>query len=225
MAKKKPRAKTRTIELELALRVLAVDSNYEPVTKAAFDYRQAKVYPYLESKGFTLIRCQGLLARRIYVAPEARRTDVVYITGVGHGSYTTYTGDHYDAVFEVGQYHSDEAAEKIVHLLSCQTAAELGPDFVQDGCRAYLGYDENFTFYMAFADTFFECDSEIDRGFADGLTADEVYQRVIALFNQRIADLENAGHDYVASVLEYDRDHLMAPSVDARWGDPAAQIA
>jgi hypothetical protein len=225
MAKKKSRPRTQTIELELAVTVLAVDSNYEPVTKAAFDYRQEKVYPYLEGKGFTLARCQGPLARRIYVASEARGADVVYITGVGHGSYTAYTGDHYNIIFEVGQYHAEEAAEKVVHFLSCQTAAELGPDFVENGCRAYFGYDENFTFYMAFADTFFECDSEIDRGFADGLAADEVYERVITLFNQRIADLESAGHDYVASVLEYDRDHLMAPSVDARWGDPAARIA
>src|SRR5690606_28745211 len=100
MAKKKatiPKAKatkrTRRVELNVELNVLAIDSNYEPVTKAAFDYRERHVYPYLLSKGLTLVRCQGLLARRIYVAPEALRNDIVYMTGVGHGSYTTYTGD------------------------------------------------------------------------------------------------------------------------------------
>jgi hypothetical protein len=225
MAKKTRAPKKRRVELEQDVSVLAVDSNFEPATQAAFDYRQQYVYPYLESKGFTLIRCQGLLARRIYVAPEARRDDVVYITGVGHGSYTTYTGDHYDPIFEAGNYHPEEAAGKVVHFLSCQTAARLGSDFVANGCRAYFGYDENFTFDPAYADTFFECDSAIDLLFADGLTAADVYQQAIDLFNQRIADLENAGHDYIASILEYDRDHLRSPTVDPRWGDPTAKIA
>lgn len=129
------------------------------------------------------MRCQGKLARRIYVAPEAVRQDIVYITGIGHGSYTTYTGDHYDPIFDIGHYQLDEALNKIVHFLSCQTAAQLGPDFVNHSCLAYFGYDENFTLNMDYADVFFQCDSEIDRAFADGLTAGDVYDRVIALFN------------------------------------------
>jgi hypothetical protein len=224
MAKRRTAAKKRRVELEVELHVLAIDSNFEPVTKAAFDYREANVYPDLEAKGFRLIRCQGLLARRIYVAPEARRADVVYMTGVGHGSYTSYTGDHYDPIFEVGNYHPDEAKGKVVHFLSCQTAAKLGPDFVENGCRAYFGYDENFTFSMDYAGTFFECDSEIDRLFASGKNADQVYQQTIQLYNRRITELYNAGHVHVAATLEYDRDHLRAPSVDARWGDKLASI-
>jgi len=223
--KRRPRKRKRRIKVEVDLNVLAIDSNFEPVTKAAHEYREKHVYPYLESKGYTLVRCQGLLARRIYVAPEARRDDVIYMTGVGHGSYTTYTGDQYDPIFDVGNYQPEESDGKVVHFLSCQTAAQLGPDFVSHGCRAYFGYDENFTFYMNFSDTFFECDSDIDLGFADRLNAEEVYDRVIALYNQRISDMENSGHDYVAAILEYDRDHLRAPSVDARWGDRQAMLA
>ena len=218
------RRKTRRIEVKLDLQVLAIDSNYDAITEAAHAYRERHVYSYLESSGFGLVRCQGLLARRIYVAPEAGRDDIAYITGVGHGSYTTYTGYYFEPIFEVGNYQQEEADSKVVHFLSCQTAAQLGPDFVRHGCRAYFGYDENFTFFLRFSDTFFECDSEIDRAFADGLTAEAVYERTVALYDRRIAELENAGRDYVASVLEYDRDHLRAPSVDARWGDRQARI-
>jgi hypothetical protein len=223
MAKKKAKRKRR-VEFELELKALAIDSAYEPVTKAGYDYRQEHVYPYLEAKGFGILRCQGKLARRTYVAPEAVREDVTYVTGVGHGSQTTYTGDHGDYIFSVGEYQPEEADGKVVHFLSCQTAAQLGPDFVENGCRAYFGYDVNFTFFMDYADVFFECDSLIDRAFADGLTAEEVYDRVIDLYDARIAELEEAGHDYVAAALETDRDHLCSPSVDARWGDPAATI-
>ena len=230
MAKKKPRPKrasalkTRRLERDVELRALAIDSNFEPATQAAFDYRQVHVYPYLQSKGLAIVRCQGPLARRIYAAPAARRDDVVYVTGVGHGSYTTYTGDQYDPVFEEANYHPDEPKGKIVHFLSCQTAARLGPDFVQDGCHAYFGYDENFTFDPNIADVFFECDSRIDREFADGRTAADVYRRVIDIYNRRISDLDDAGHAYAARLLEFDRNHLRAPSVDPRWGSEQAKI-
>jgi hypothetical protein len=220
------RARTKRLSLTLHLTVLGIDSNYEPVTLAAFQYREKSVYPYLQSKGFVVKKFQGPLARRHYVAPEATKPGVEYLTGVGHGSYNIYTGDHGDIIFQVGNYHPDEVKGKIVHFLSCQTARNLGPDFVRNGCRAYFGYDENFTFQMDDSDTFFECDSEIDKAFADGLSALQVYDRVRRLYDQRIADLRAAGKLYVAATLEFDRDHLRCPSSGgANWGDPKAKLS
>lgn len=149
-----------------------------------------------------------------------------YLTGVGHGSYNVYTGDYGDPIFQVGNYHPDEAKGKIVHFLSCQTARDLGPDFVSNAARAYFGYDENFTFTMPEKDTFFECDSEIDKAFADGLTAAQVYDRVRRLYDQRIADFRAAGKLREAATLEFDRDHLRCPSSGgSRWGDPRAKLS
>lgn len=199
--------------------MLAIDSNFEPATKAAFDYRQAHVYPYISLLGYSIIRCQGPLARRVYVAPEARKPNVVFMTGVGHGSYDTYTGDHFEPIFTVGDYSPEESNGKIVHFLSCQTAARLGPDFVAHGCRAYFGYDENFTFMLDVADVFFECDSEIDRAIAEGLRAMEVYRRTRALYDRRIADFRSSGKLREAAALEFDRDHLRSPVDGHQWGD------
>jgi hypothetical protein len=218
-----PRRRRRQV-IETDVTALAIDSNFEAVTRAAFNYRQQNVYPYVEGKGFAVVRCQGPLARRHYVAPEAGRPNVAYMTGVGHGSYDTYTGDYYDPIFRVGHYTQEEANGKIVHFLSCQTARTLGPDFVRQGCRAFFGYDENFTFVMADAAAFFECDSAIDRAFADGMTAAQVYDHVGTLYNQRIADLRAAGKLYSAATLEFDRDHLRAPASGSQWGDPKAKL-
>ena len=162
MAEKKTR-RTRTASLEMHLTVLGVDANFEPITQAGFKYRQTNVYRYFEAKGFAIQRCQGSLARRLYLAPAARQAHVVYITGIGHGTYDTFTGDYYDPIFSVGNYSPEEVQGKIVHLISCETAGKLGPDFVNHGCRAFFGYDENFSFQMDIADVFFQCDSEIDR--------------------------------------------------------------
>lgn len=210
----------------LSVKVLGVDSNYEPVTRAAYEYREAKVYPYLQSKGYQVTKFQGPLARRYYVSPEAKKPEVDFITGVGHGLHNLYTGDQGDNVFQVGNYHPDESRGKIVHFLSCQTARELGPHFVSNGCLAYFGYDENFAFTMADKDIFFECDSEIDRAFADGLTAEQVYDRVRRLYDTRIAEFRAAGKLRAAATLEFDRDHLRCPSSGGSgWGNVKAKLS
>ena len=83
-------AKEQTLTVPVS--VLGIDSNYEPATLSAYQYREKYVYPHLASKGYAIDRCQGPLAKRIYVAPKAQQPGVAYLTGVGHGSYTTYTG-------------------------------------------------------------------------------------------------------------------------------------
>jgi hypothetical protein len=223
MARKEVR-RSRVVSLDVPATVVGIDANFEPITLAGFQYRQANVYPYLQSKGFTPQLCQGSMARRVYAAPDARQAGVIYITGIGHGTPDTFTGDYYDSVFSVGNYAPEESQGKIIHLLSCQTALTLGPDFVLHGCKAFFGYDVDFTFFMDIADMFFQCDSEIDRGFADGLKAGDVYSRVIDLFNKNIAALRAQGSNYKAAAMESNRDHLKSPSSDSRWGDQTASL-
>jgi len=213
--------------LTVPVRVLGIDSHYEPATLAVYQYREKHVYPYIASKGYTVDKCQGPMARRIYVAPKAQQPGIAYLTGVGHGSYTTYLGHYYDPIFQVGNYSAAEANGKIVHFLSCETARDLGPDFVKNGCLAYFGYDEDFVFTMADKDIFFECDSEMDRAFADGLTAAQVYDRVKALFVQRAADFRAQGKQTEAATLESNLDCLRCPSSPPgpnAWGDPKAKL-
>ena len=40
-------ARTKKLTITLHLTSLGIDSNYEPVTLAAFQYREKYVYPYL----------------------------------------------------------------------------------------------------------------------------------------------------------------------------------
>jgi hypothetical protein len=207
--------------------VLAIDANFDPVTKAPFEYREANVYPHMEKKGFTIVRRQGERARRADVAPQARKPNVVYLTGVGHGFPNSYTGDNLDPIFRKSSLSVKECQGKIVHFLSCETAAGLGPSFVDKGCRAYFGYSDNFTYPPVLQDIFFECDSEIDRGFADGLNADEVFQKVVARFQQHIDRLKSTGDSgdlHNASILEVDLRLLRAPSVSDEYGDKNARL-
>lgn len=216
--------KRQTMRLTLEKTVLGVDSDYDAATKPAADYRAKNVYPEFRDQGFEVVILRGKLARRHFVATEARKPQVVMLTGIGHGLFDLYTGDQGQAIWRVGQYEREESNGRIAHFLSCQTARDLGPDLVKNGCRAYFGYDVNFVFNLERAEIFFECDSEIDRALAQGATARQAYQRAVDLYNQRIQQADDAGHPYIASLLETDRDHLCAPSVDSRWGDTSARL-
>ena len=97
---------------------------------------------------------------------------------------------------------------------------------VTNGALAFFGYDENFTFYMTEKNLFFECDSEIDQAFVDGLCAEQVYDRVRKLFERRIADLRAFGKVQQAAALQFDVNHLRCPSSGgSRWGDPKAKLS
>lgn len=221
--KSQPRRLQRTIKLEVS--ILAIDASFDAVSQAAAAYRQRHVYPYLAEQGFNIVRFQGPLARRYYAAPEARRLEVEYVTGAGHGAPNAFLGDYYDPILQVGDYSPAEVRGKIIHLLSCKTARELGRDFIAHGCRAFFGYDEDFILYLEEAELFLACDAEIDYAFAEGLTADEVYKRVRKKFDQHISELRAADRLFTAAALEFDRDHLCAPVLSSLWGDGAARLA
>ena len=204
--------------------IVAVDSNHDAPTTAAYKYREANVYPYATSKGFVVAKCQGPMARRHYVAPAARQPGIEYISGVGHGHADEYTGDWLQQVFKVGAYGAAEVKDRIVHFLSCDVALTLGPDFVSKGCLAFFGYDGPFTFLWSDADVFFECDSAIDVEFANGRTAADVHATVINLFNRRIADFQLVGKIREAATLQFDRDHLRSPLSGSQWGQATAKL-
>ena len=103
----------------------------------------------------------------------------------------------------------------------------------QNGCLAFFGYDAPFTYNPDISEVFWECDSEIDRAFAEGMSAGEVYDRVTELYQQRIQDYKAQyiaalinGEDRrrvanlkrVFSDLARNYNHLCCPSVDPRWG-------
>ena len=210
--------------------ILGIDSNFEPLTLAAFNYREAHVYPHFTTKGFTVDKCQGVEATKASVDPKAQLPDVAYLTGVGHGADDAFLGDGFGVVFQVPNYPHAAVSGNIVHFLSCFTANQLGKDFVQNGCLAYFSYDEEFLCPDPYQNIFFECDSEIDRAFADGLTAARVYNRVKSLFQHRAAELWNVPTTVsyqAAAALEQDLDALRCPSSPpgtTDFGDPHAKL-
>jgi len=204
--------------------VLGVDSNYEEVTEVAEKYRSKHVYPEFRMQGAEVRRLAGSTASRADFVRETDKPGIDYITGVGHGNYSTYTGHHGNAVLRVGAYSSYEVKDKIIHLLSCQTARYLGPDTVKNGAVAFLGYIENFVFEMDCCEEFFDCDSQIDHILAKGGTVGESHDACIEKFNFFIDKYAQSGDYRLASVFEMDRDRLRSPVISGDYGNPDATL-
>jgi hypothetical protein len=204
-------------------RCLGIDADDEFVTRICRQFRGQQVYPRLtQSLQTTLLG--GVAATRTNALAVLGSGGTRLITGSGHGFAERFTGQGQLSVLEVGQYNPLEVTGAIVHLLSCNTAQQLGPDLVANGCTAFFGYDDEFVFPDQAAALFLDADSQIDLTLAGGGTAQEAYDAAILVFDRHIRRMLQTGNVFIAAALKRNRDHLCAPSTDPRWGDRNARL-
>lgn len=204
--------------------IVTVDSNHEDVTAACQDFRQADLYPDLLAAGAVLRSFAGKDSTRARVKAALTQPGVDALSASGHGVETRFTGKDGEAILEIGAYDAAEVRGKIIHLLACLTAVQLGEDVVRKGCRAFFGYDVIFAFPLDTPEIFLACDAQIDRSLVDGRTAGEAFQDAFDAFTLQIEQLLALGQPYLAAMLEYNRDHLCAPTVDPKWGSTQAAL-
>jgi hypothetical protein len=204
--------------------ILAIDSDYEDITIAAWEFRQANVYPYLQSRGFNVVSLVASQACFDAVRDALSDASIAFITGSGHGGDDFFSGYRDLPLFQTGNPYPGSVRNKIVHFLSCGSASLLGQDLVNNGCSAFFGYDADFSFDPASSRILFDCDGEIDRALADQCTAAQAAQRASSLFQQRIAD--PTLDPRVVAYLQYDLAHFKNPTSlpNGRWGNPLATL-
>ncbi len=217
------RRKKPCIWAKLRTTALFCENTTDGVTTPFANYRIANVHPIFLARGFSVTALTGTQNTRIEFEKRIKSKLVVYGGGVGHGSYTCYTGHWGDHILEVGHYDPSEVDSKAFHFLSCQTGAQLGPDTVNNGAKAYAGYNENFVLQWDDQNTpavdefelFARSDSTFDLQMANGATAQEAYDATIQAFNAAIGEVPNQA---AATYLTWDRDRLVL------HGDPATKI-
>jgi len=207
---------------------LFCENTTDSVTQYAAGYRKTNVHPVFAKRGFCLHILEGVNDVRAKFSPLAKSLRVAYISGIGHGSPTVYTGHLGDPILTKCNYDAAEVKGKVIHLLSCQTARELGPDLIRKGARAYAGYYENFTFVSDQQGTpvnemelFWKCDSTFDIMMALGATVETAHNTTIATYNAAIALVPNTA---AATWLTHDRNCFRSPVIDAIYGDKTAKI-
>lgn len=211
------------IWIRLRTRALFCENTTDSVTTPFANYRKANVHSMFSAGGFMVISLEGIDDVRTKFAPQALNGLTVYISGIGHGNYTTYTGNGGNYILQVGHYAAAEVKDKAIHLLSCETAGQLGPDTVAKGAKCYAGYTEDF--YLVWDDPstpavnemelFAKSDSTFDIWMACGATAQQAYNATVQAFNACIFQVPNTS---AATWLTWDRNHLKL------CGNPATTI-
>ena len=189
------------------LKVLRIDRTSDVLTQTAYDYRSGNVYPKFLEKGFVLIPdLPGTIATRDAVEQRDKDSGIVFITAACHGDTNKLLGDFNDNLFPIGGYAPEEVKGRIVHFLACATAAELGRDFINKGCRAFIGYDTIFEYDRAWANVFFRCDAQIDLALAEGKRVAEAIALAKEQFDAAIGDPANQS---IVQALKERRDSLV----------------
>ncbi len=208
---------------------LFCENTTDGITQSAASYRMSNVHPAFKKKGYCVMLLKGVHDVRTEFASRAKSKRVVYISGIGHGSPTTYTGHLGDPILQVGNYDPAEVKGKVIHLLSCKTAQKLGPDVIKKGASAYAGYYENFTFVWDQPGTpvnetelFWKCDSAFDLMMAHGATAIAAHNVTMAAYKHAIAQVPNTA---AATWLTWDRNCFRSPGIDAIYGSKTAKIS
>lgn len=202
--------------IETAATALAIEANFDDITQAAFKYRRAHLYPFLKNNGIRIVLLSGRTALRRRAVAALAAQEIHYVIGVGHGKEDSFCGYQNKTIFRIGRYAAEEVSNKVVHLLSCSTASDLGENFLANGCRAFFGYREEFAVPFEdlaelddLAEEFFGSDAEIDRAFAEGVPVEQILNRVRRKFDENIARLDQRGQREASAALESDRDLLI----------------
>ena len=206
-------------------RVVAVEAKHDKPTTAAFEYRDRNLYqsPGAQLPGVLKV-IRGPLARRPRVATTLQTENPRLLTAVGHGDGDTMMGFDRETLFEPGIHDAAEVAGRIVHLLACETAQQLGTHLVKQGALAFIGYEMVVMLHDDVFDAFMECDTAIDLALLQGETVRQAHERAQDAFNRHIDRFKAAGDLLQAAVMTTHRDSLQSPATDPKFGDPSATL-
>lgn len=174
--------------------ILVSRPSFETATKYGHYWFGQLVVEPAQQAGLNVIDLEKDKAVRAEFFNAIDEHNPIYITGVGHGNETTFTGQNYSVLLKVDDQETiKRVPNRHFHLLSCRTGAQLGPWLVDNGAVAYHGYKVTYyfiisTFPNTYAKPFFDSDTTIDRVLFEGKTHKEAKQACIAKYNQYIED-------------------------------------
>lgn len=125
-------------------------------------------------------------------AIQSQNPGIIYL--FGHGNPTVYTCEDCLVFLVSNGLNLDLVAGKYVHLLSCNTAQDLGYKIMGAGAEGYFGYYETFLCMTKvrpgsgrYVNATFTCDLEIEKALLTGETSlQTIYDRAVARLNSEI---------------------------------------
>lgn len=122
------------------------------VTRPKYDYTTRYISTWAEKmvewsreKGHFVLDLEGKRAckKEFESIIESKRPSLIFLNG--HGNDSVVTGQDGEILVEAGK-NNRMLGGAIVYALSCRSVKVLGAISVQQGTRAYIGYEEDFIF-------------------------------------------------------------------------------
>ena len=103
----------------------------------------AEIIKEAKKKGFKLLDLSKRRANKKVAESMLRKMQPLLVFLNGHGSSDCVTGHNNQPMIKKSE-NSELLESKIIYARSCQSGKELGPDCIENGACAYIGYTENF---------------------------------------------------------------------------------
>ncbi len=162
----------------------------------------------------------GELDEQAPVLDAAQQFDPLMFTGAGHGSTNAFTSNTERDIITLSNAYL--LAGRIVYLLSCSTAAELGPEALRQGVLSYAGYDRDWSWVQdnieidpykdPHGDSFFRSSNEYPISLLNGLNVAQSHQKAYDSYSYWVEYWRTSGDNYSAEMMKWllwDRDHLV----------------
>ena len=186
------------------------------------------VVDYAADKSFNIEDLKSEQADNPYIDDTVNSFNPFMIYGFGHGNVNVYTANSETPVWVVGE-NLTHLSGRIIYLLSCLTANQLGPYFIDQGALSYGGFLISWTWMSndtggdpyvdEYAECFYRSVNKFFETLLDGNTMAQAMQSSIDEYNYWIDWWENSGHSSASNVIKWlihDRDGLII------YGDPNA---
>lgn len=204
------------------MNIALVEANDDEVTKPVHEARKLALAP-IENRGHRIEKLFGVNATKQALAMSWAAIPGFFglISGLGHGSNSTFTG--YLQIDVLTTSDSPAISGAIVHLFSCNCGNKLGAHLVAVGAKAFIGYTD----FVAVPNNttlthhFVREAAAIDIGIAAGKSAISVKTEADAAFRSARADLLASPDATATEVAELENNHnsLVGPWTNsAKWG-------
>jgi hypothetical protein len=194
-------------------------ADFDLSTRSASAFLLKHIIPRLEP-----VLLYGPLARRLPFSLVAPHSDVIVM--VGHGDSDQTTGQNDAALLKIGEYGDDEIQNKVIYALSCLSAEQLGPDLINHGAAAFLGWMDDYLWIVDESESMTPWNDKMAtpclmpviaglNALLDGKTVSEVKNIQDASYSYYA---DNTDNELVKALVEFNKSNFVV------YGDPNAKI-
>ncbi len=126
-------------------KMLITRPRHDKATNYLFEWSK-EVIDAAESKGWNISKTDGEKANRIEVQSRLQKVLADFVFFNGHGNEYEICGHNLENIID--RSSSRLLKNSVVFARSCNCLAGLGGTAVENGCKAFVGYSDNFWFPM-----------------------------------------------------------------------------